>query len=367
MGLINKTSALMKKKSDIVEFFQKVHELPHLLYVKVLYQEAFSQLILVDNIIKINVFHPLKINQDLKASIAYQFTITALIETELFEINFDSVFQNFDLNDDKKTLIFSLPKYIEYTKRNYSVIPDPKDNITLQYQLKNMPEYRKVILLSDNELRFFVDSDLLLKDNVSKTLYQIELKLPFDKLLFKAELHKIDRNHYSFKHYINNKSDQKLIANYMQYDFIRRHPEVKENMQANQYEDTLFDFFPDSLNKSVILIYDDKPSVTEYLCEFLSKRIKMHVIQVNQFDQIEHTIKEYKIKLLIINENAFSNVDELIEHYSPLNIPLIITKKASHQYMINEEKYSNYVALIDKPVEGKELLALVHQALEGKS
>lgn len=356
----------MKKKSEMTEFLQKVQVLPHLLNVKVLYQEAFSQIIFIDNTIKINVFHPLKINQDLKESIAYRFSISTLIETEIYDIHFDAVFLNFDLNDDKKTLLFSFPKTIELSKKPYSVIPDPKDNMSLSYQLKNMTEYRKVILLSENELRFFVDSDLILKDNISKTIYQIELKLPFDKLILKAELQKIDRNHYSFLHYINNKADQKLIANYMQFDFIRRHPELKEQMQAIQYEDTLYDYFPDQLNKNVILIFDEKPSVTEYLCEFLSKRIKIPVIQVNKNEQIDRTIKEYKVKLLIINENAFPSVEALIEHYKTLGCPLIITKKATHQYDFNDNENSNFVAFIDKPIEGKDLLTLINQALGGK-
>ncbi len=359
-----KSDLILKKASDIENILTVISAKPHVVLSSILGENVTSKIYKCSQFLYLYQFNPVKPNQDLRPGTTYKFNIEAVVNSERFDIFFESKFVQSDVSSARKYIEFSLPDQLKYKKSNYEVYPKAEDNIILTFKMKNLPEFRKVIYLDIKEIHFSGELDYLLADYNGRTIYNIELKLPFEKLIISGNFKKIRKECFAFENYIYTSSTKEMIEKYFEYDFIRNNSNME--YQVENYDNPLPDISYQIMNseKKYIIIYDEKKIVTEYITEYLSKRISSKIVQINDFHFLPDTISQFPPKLIILNELFGSeNIKEYAQTVTKYPCPIIITKSAGSSLRGDEISEIKVKGVINKPVEGKQLLDMIKKIL----
>nr|MBP7563797.1 hypothetical protein [Candidatus Cloacimonadota bacterium] len=254
----SKSDLILKKTADIENLLTEIASQPHVVLTSILGESVTTKIDKCSQFIYLYQFHPVKYNQDLRAGTSYKFKIEAVHHSDRYDIWFETKFVQSDVASSRKFLEFSIPDSLKYQKTPYEVYPKQEDNISLTYKIKNMPEFRKVTYLNSKEIHFSGDLDHLLNDYNGRTIYNIELKLPFDKLIISGNFRKIRKECFAFEYYLYSSSTKEIIEKYFEYDFIRNNPNMV--YQVESYDNPLPDVSYQIMNpeSKYIIVYDEK-------------------------------------------------------------------------------------------------------------
>jgi len=364
MGLFNNSFLHIKKNSDITDFLNKVKSKPHLISTEEKNEKIFSILLDIKDHLNLTNFVPLKMNKEMGINKEYHFHISTVFDFYKIEADFDATFLGFGIEFDSKALCFSIPHHIRYTEEVYNIVPTDEDNVSISFKLRDLPEFRKLTLINMKEMQFSADLDYALKDNPNSSIYNIELKLPLDKVVINGNLSKLKKNTYTIENFLYGAPCKSALSRYIEYDFQRKTPELQLHFKN---ESVPLKKNTNNTDKSgqYIFIFDTVPAVTTYIFEYLSKRIEYPLIQINFLQDIFEVAKQYNPYLLVVNINSMDlNIEEAEKLLDSLKCNLIYTfNRNSHQDIMQVK--SNYlVGKITKPIDPNLIIEILNKLEE---
>lgn len=358
MFFFNSGITTKKNKHDIILIFRKLLNQPHKCAVSINNEHFETYIQRVDSVFAIKDinFNFSRLNEQNKK---IKFKIIALFDFEQYNIDF-----NAELNPNAELLQnqieFLFPAEIKFSTELYELLPAPEDKLTVIFSFNNVQEIRYISKMTMKEIYFDAPMEHLLKYYENKTIYNIEVKLPFDKIVISGIFKKLKKEHYYFTDFLLGMRNHDAMISYFQYHFMRFYgiPSLFDERKAMQDKE-------DRTRQGCIFICDDKPAVTEYLCEFLSHRITQQVIQLNEFKDIFVAAEQY-FPLLIIIDAQLPDIEliEMVKELQILNCPLLFLANKTNAAILNHLEGSFYKGYVYKPVDGYLLLNKMKTILE---
>lgn len=359
MGLFGNTVLTIKKRADIIEFLKRIQSTSHLISTSIETDRTHSILLQVRENLYFNNFFPAKTNQEFTLNKLYKFHVSGVFECNKLEVDFESAFLGLGLDYDSKSLKFEIPDLIKYTEDIYTIIPTEEDNVSVTFKLRDLPEYRKIILINSKEMHFKAELDYLLKDYNNKMIYNIELKLPLDKILITGTFKKLRKNLYEFENFIFGIITKEALSRYIEFDFQRRTPEIFQHINQNTMINAKI---KDSIENQYIFLCDSSRAVTEYFFEYLSKRTQHPIIQTNSCEEIFEITTQYKPFIIIINANSsIIPIKDLVKKIHDLGSLLIIIFNKNMKTDISDIESDLIKAALVKPIDGQTLLNIINK------
>ena len=318
---------------------------------------ATLYLLEVENFLKFSHVDPLYLNNELFEGKQYKFKIESLINSELHHYEFYLNLQTKEETSDDIYYYFSFPEKIKQFVEDYSLKPLECDNVKVQFVLKNLPYYKKIKTINKNEMTFEGQMHHLLKEYKEKTIYDIELFFPLDKIKIAAIFNHVHKDIFSFSDFITSEMSSNAYNRYAGDYFAREKCIGKfQKLSSNQNQSNKKD------NDINIFICDDKETVTDYLYHVIRKQLKNEIFLFNDmnkmFEIINHITPHFLIIDTSIKDWSFVTFFDKIKSIVDLNNICFIfigCKPVSLNYDIGTQN----IFWIKKPVQGKELLDII--------
>ncbi|MFA5465077.1 MAG: hypothetical protein WC218_03720 [Candidatus Cloacimonadales bacterium] len=367
MLFLNSKNKVLRKKSEIQSFLAEISKSSHVLSSIIDSTTGYSKILECSEYIRLKQITPSNKNTVLQSDFKYKFIIEAVHLAGKYDIEFETSFVHSECCATASVHLFTLPDRLKYVQKPYFVYPKPEDNISISFQLKGLPEFRKANYIDAKEIHFNGDLEHYLKEHKGKIIYNIELKLPFEKIIVSGVFKKVKTGVFGFENYLYSEKSKKALEKYFQYDFLRNNPNMR--IMDESYTKELANFAKQSAKKNNnIVVYDEIKAVTAYVAEYLSKRVHLKVIQVNDFTEMSAVVKRFCPTLLIlsekVNEESISKYNDFFNNYPCC---IIITKSPHSDIKASDINSVNVRAMLDKPIDGKALLTIVENIFGGSN
>ncbi len=359
MFFFNTNIKTKKLKSDIESILKKLITQPHKCALSTKNENIETYIVKVENGFIIKEIDP-NFSYLINIGEKVNFKIVALFDFEQYNIDFVTQLSGITEDPFHRQLIFNFPEEIKFLSELLEIVPFSDDKVTISFSMNNITEFRSVSVLTEKVIHFEAPMEHLLKYYENRTIYNIELKLPYEKIILAGVFRRFKKEQYGFTDFLLGVKNHEALLSYFQYYFMRFYG------IPSLYDEKQYKSIREDKNKiGSIYICDDKPAVTEYLYEFLSHRIQYPIIQINNFEDIFSISEQYEPALIIIDAQLPDlDVIDVFKKLQKLQCPIIflVTKKHAAQLNYLEEAY--YKGYIYKPVDGYQLLNKIKSILE---
>ncbi|MDD3051948.1 MAG: response regulator, partial [Candidatus Cloacimonetes bacterium] len=295
---------------------------------------------------------------------------------ELTSYKFKLYLKNAVGNSHRKLYAYYLPDSMRLDTQLYRVIPEKSDNVTIDFSLKGKPFHRKVLELTKNSIEFLGEMKYF-DDQVGQYIYDIEVKLPFDRIKISGLFQKIKNDVYCFKDYVMTETNIEALTNYAHYYFSR----------SEGIEDFFFQFKKrsqksgvmqmDDIDKLVmqckgIVIIDDKPIVTQIIKEMLETSTDFDVYTSNDSTEAVSYIRKIMPSLVILDKNmpgigGIEIAEQLKRNKETEKIPIIIMTAYDDVADFHYLKQIGIDGYMVKPVDSKKIISMINSTLSKNS
>lgn len=360
-------SIFSKKKWNSIEqnieqkaVFSKLLNSPNKIELQVNGTYYVVYLLRVDDTLVFSQIDPLYINSELILNKEYKFRIDSLIDCTIYQFEFYTRFSATEENTS--FLLFEYPKKLRQLKEELTIFPTESDNVKIAFKLKNLPYYKKIKEINKEYMYFDGEFQHLINEYNGKTIYEIELYFPFDKLKVAAVFNHVKKNIYSFKDFMTSSLSLNAYQKYAE-DYYKRLKNISDYKEKKVETSTKKkEHF--SINDIKIVVCDSKDAVNDYIYQYLKNRISNEILLFNDFESLISTINP-ETPTIFVSEAQFLNISNqdimksISEKYQDMKFALIFMAQKFHQDQGNEtEKW------IKKPVNGEILLDIIHQLFQ---
>ncbi|MCD4830032.1 MAG: response regulator [Candidatus Cloacimonetes bacterium] len=279
--------------------------------------------------------------------------------------------------NDSAAYRFEMPKTITTNQEPFVINPDPIDNITLTFQLKDIQQFKKVESISATEIRFR-GSFARYRELFGTTIYNIELKSPFDRIKLSAVFKHLKGNLFAFTDFFTDDDISEALRHYALSEFLRSrlleekfehgslHPnEAAGREEAKQNRKAKKKGTPDS---KCILLVDDKKVITDIVGELLRTRTDYKVIATNDSIDTLNLAVENEPDAILLDLNmpgmdGISVARKLRQNRLTNHIPIIFMTASHDSRRVNEARELGVSSYLLKPVVFDKLLQVLQMVL----
>ncbi len=366
-----------KKKANVIETLNKILETPHKLSV---IQPAFTVssflLSVGENFIILNEFEPKKYNYQIGSFLRIKIEIEEVRNFQHYNYSFKTAFMREVDFKGTKAYQFELPTTLKVIEQPYTIYPSSKNQITIGFTLKNIHYYKKVTGINKEEIQFTGYFEHL-KTYFGTTIYEIELKLPLNRLSLSANfIHNNDKK-YSLRDFITNDDIEEVLDNFALEYFIYSNdlPYMRNKIKhtkaiKNYLENDEFDKSDENTIQKILLV-DDKPIITDIVTEILEARTDYLIISTNKSTETFELALENNPDLILLDINmpkmdGIQVAEELKKNRITANIPIVFMTVSSNQLHVVAASKLNVEGYLLKPIDSNTLINKISSILKIK-
>lgn len=360
---------MTKDKPSIVEVLSALINHPHLLEIK--HKEFLTRanvLQIKDTYLILSEMEPKFYNSRLKTFDKVTISIKYISNTDLNSIEFHTKFEDFTSELGYRALRFSFPNEIENSSVMLDVQPDTSDNVSITFYIQNKINFKHVLSISKKRILFEGYYDNIIDKKSEVEIDQIELKLPFRRIIIYGKLKKESKNLYSINDYINNADKLFEINNYFQDYYSRMH-----KISIYNPENASIEVIPigeqealenQRANKPRIVIADGNHLVTDFIYDCLKSDNQYTMFLCNRIAELDGILQQVKPHLLIIdvrmpNQGIGAYIQELLskEYAKSFRYFLLL---GYTDVRSNYANIPNVVGMLPKPVNEQKIRMMLH-------
>jgi DNA-binding response OmpR family regulator len=294
----------------------------------------------------------------------FRFRFETVVEFILHTIDFEARFVVAKPFEETQGFYFELVSSIHHNKKPYKIVPEKSDNCTVNFFLRNLPNFKKVVSISPKQINF-QGSLKHLKNYFGSTIYDIELKLPLKRLKVSGIFQQKDQYNYYFENYAFSDQTKQALFTYAEDNFAVRNKifvKQKQNAEIKPKTTRTKKVIP----KLQIFIIDDKKGITDIVHKILKDKTDFEIKTYNSVEGLTRHIEDFSPNLILLDyEMPNLNVKDCIQeiHKTSSALPVILTtfkKRFSSTQQIQE---LGAVGVLQKPISSNELIRKIKMAI----
>ena len=364
----------IKNKLDIITILERIASKTHKIETSIKNQ-LFSSIILeINDGLILCEFEPFFINKKPKQLKKLSLEVSEVHDMILYNYIFTVKLKERTKAKHIQGYRYTLPKKIKYTSEKYRIIPDDQNKIEISFEIKGLKQYKSVTYITKERVCFKGNYEFL-EDQLGKTIYDIHIRLPFNRIKCSGSFKKLENHFYCFEDYIVSEMNSDILNNHAIDDFIRKNnfddfkDKIFREKKINSHVATSQKSF---LKKNAkILLVDDKYMVTEIIKEILEAKTNYEIITTNVSIEAFDLIKKEQPDLVVLDKNMPKITGlEIAQKMRAIEItreiPIIImTAYDDHtdKSLLNSYGISGYIV---KPVDSEELISTIDSILFNK-
>ncbi len=355
------------KRTKALKVLRRIIVKPHRIELRIVDYRVSSYLMSLDNdSILVSEFEPKMYNNLLEHFSEFTMYLSELIGFERLDHTFKTELIEETTFKGTKAYRLSVPELIETKSSPYVVKPQLSDNVAIRFRLKEMPQFRRVEEITEDKL-IITGSYSHFKAEFGKEITGMELKLPFERVLFTAVFNPLGNDKYCFQEHMNDTEVRSLLFRYAEMDFADRnnlsHFDVHKKSEGDQ------DGKGQGRDRKLVLLVDDKPVVTEIVRQMLETKTSYDVIVTNDSTKTMELVIEHEPDAILLDqkmpEMSGLEVAQLLkERRITSQIPIIFMTAFNDMKMFNEAAEIGIAGYLLKPIDSKKLIAMLDKVMK---
>ncbi len=345
-----------KKKKYIDLLFNLINK-PYKLSIRISGKNATAFILHVDGKgIYLSEFEPMVLNNLVTGYTKIGGSIEFVYNFELHKYQFRSKFLKRTTINSQNCYLFSIPKEMNIKKQKYEIVPETSDNINLEFKLKNIPQYKKIVKITP-EFIYFEGNFSHRSEYFDQIIYGVNLKLPLKRFVISAKFIHVTDNLYAFSNFVVNNELRDTLNQYAIDDFV-----FKNNVYYSlDSEDRRLKASKPQLKKPVFILQKSETIASIIVNFFDDTTIFVPKLLKTQEDLETKIINENPFLLIIDDELAIENKElflQLVEKFSHLYF-LILYTKFYDEY--SEFKKNKRIDILQKPFDLADFEKVIEQ------
>ncbi len=356
------------KRTKSLKILRRVIVKPHRIELRIVDYRVSSYLMYLDNdSILISEFEPKMYNNLLEHFSEFTMYLSELIGFERLDHTFKSELLEETTYKNTKAYRLSVPELVDTKSSRYVIKPLLSDNVAIRFKLKDMPQFRRVEEITEDRL-VITGSYAHFRSEYGKEVSGLELKLPFERVVFSAVFQHLGGDKYAFEENMNDTEMRSLLYQYAEMDFADKnklsHYDIHKKAEE-QPKDTA------ERQRSVVLLVDDKPVVTDIVRQMLESKTDYEVIVSNDSTRTMELVIEHEPDVILLDmkmpEMSGMEVAQLLkEKRITARIPIIFMTAFNDMRTFNEAAELGVAGYLLKPIDSKKLVAKLKEVITGK-
>ncbi len=356
------------KRTKSLKILRRIIVKPHRIDLRIVDYHVSSYLMHLDNdSILISEFEPKMYNNLLEHFSEFTMKLSELIGFERLDHTFKTELLEETTFKKTKAYRLSVPELVDTKSSRYVIRPLLADNVAVRFRLKDMPQFRRIEEITEDRLVFTGNYDHF-RAEYGKEINGLELKLPFERIMFSGVFQHVKDDKYAFEEHMNDNAVRSVLFKYAEMDFTDKnkllhfdvHKKAEEQNKPAQDK-----------QRSVVLLVDDKPVVTDIVRQMLETKTDYDVIVSNDSTKTMELVIEHEPDVILLDqkmpEMSGLEVAQLLkEKRITARIPIIFMTAYNDMRTFNEAAELGVSGYILKPIDSKKLVAKLNQVIGSK-